>query len=1351
MTEEPRDSGQSPQPRVRPRVRRLLHILAWAAGGFAVVILLALAVLPGMVNSGSLHRYLIGVAKKEATAKLGTNVTLENFTLHVPTLSVDLYGLKVDGAAPYSTPPLLQVKHVRASVRIASIFTGKWYLGGVRIDDPIVWIVEGENGTSNLPTPRPGSGKTHITLFDLAIRHTVIDRGAIYYNDRPHALEADLRDLKMRAAYDTTMHAYDGNLGYRDGHLRYGMRRVIPHSLEASYTVMPEAFELKKATFEIGRSKVLLSGKVEDFTNPTIRASYNATIDTAQAAGLASLSSMAPSGVLRTSGSMQYHRKSGRGILDGLEVEGDATSSSLRLSTAKKQVSLRQLAAHYSLANGNVTLRGLTARALGGQMEARGTMTDISGASHTDVSARLRGISLTHVEQSLLRQEQSTVRMTGRMDASASASWGKTLANLVAHVDTTISGTLSGTHAAREAKALEAADNAASQKAIPVESAIHATYTRDRQRLTLTHSYVRLPQTALTMNGTLSNGHGVAVDLEANNLGELASMAEIFQTSKSSGPLRQLQMAGKASFSGTINGTLLSPHVTGNLSGSHLDFNGTRWNSLRSAIEVSSSGVRLQNAEVRAASGGQVTLDARATLLHWAFDKHGPIAATLEASRVNLADYAKLMKEPMPVTGTVTASLRLHGTAMTLEGSGHIVLADATVYQQPIQTARIDLSGNGNAVRGELLVKVAGGSIKGSATVRPSERTYTVQASSSDLHLGQLQLVKAKKLKCTGMAIISASGQGSFSNPQMNAMVQIPKLVIENSTISGLKLDVNVANKVADATLAASIAQAPIRAKGRIELTGEYPAQVSLDTQPIPLQPLLAAYAPDQAAEMDGKTEIHATLHGPLKQPELLEAHVAIPVLDVAYNKNIQLAAAGPVRLDYRDGVIDVQPAVIQGTDSEIHIQGGFPVTGHAPATLQVTGTVNLKLVRLFNPDLESGGSVKFDIHPETAGNGSAIGGKIQIVNASLGSTNLPVGLQEGNGVLTVTGNRIEVTSFKGTVGGGTVTAQGGISLRPKLGFDLGMTAKNVRILYPRGVREDVGANLRFVGSTTRALLGGSVNIADTSFTPGFDLTSLVNQFSGGVTAPTAPGFAQNVNLNIAVRSTSNLSLVSRTVSVAGSADLLVRGTAAHPAILGRVNVTGGNIIFNGNRFVLSGGTIQFVNPQETRPVVNLTLSTSIQQYDIDIRLNGPVERMHGEYTSNPALPRADIISLLAFGKTTEAGSTNPTPANQAAESLIASQVSSQVTSRISKIAGISQLSINPVLAAGTTQGPPGAVITIRQQVTGNLYITFSTNVASTQSQTIEGEYKLSPRVSISATRDPNGGFAVDTLIKKKW
>jgi translocation and assembly module TamB len=342
------------------------------------------------------------------------------------------------------------------------------------------------------------------------------------------------------------------------------------------------------------------------------------------------------------------------------------------------------------------------------------------------------------------------------------------------------------------------------------------------------------------------------------------------------------------------------------------------------------------------------------------------------------------------------------------------------------------------------------------------------------------------------------------------------------------------------------------------------------------------------------------------------------------------------------------------------------------------------------------------------------------------------------------------IRNFQGTVGGGTLTAQGGVAFQPSVQFDMGVAAKGVRVLYPQGMRENVDANLRFTGTTENAVLGGSVNLSNLSFTPAFDLPTFIDQFSGDVSSPPARGFSENVALNLAVNSTNNVNLTSRALSVNGLANLQVRGTAAEPVILGRVNLDGGDIILNGNRFVLSSGTVQFVDPSKTQPVVNMALSTTIQQYNINLRFNGPAAQMRTEYSSDPSLPQAEIIHLLALGTTSQASAQQAMPAMQTAENLVASQVTSQVTSRISKIAGISQLSISPVLAS-STQSSLGANITIQQRVTGNLFITFSTNLASTQSQTIQGQYQLSPRVALSATRDPNGGFAVDTLIKKSW
>jgi translocation and assembly module TamB len=305
-------------------------------------------------------------------------------------------------------------------------------------------------------------------------------------------------------------------------------------------------------------------------------------------------------------------------------------------------------------------------------------------------------------------------------------------------------------------------------------------------------------------------------------------------------------------------------------------------------------------------------------------------------------------------------------------------------------------------------------------------------------------------------------------------------------------------------------------------------------------------------------------------------------------------------------------------------------------------------------------------------------------------------------------------------------------------------------MLYPDGVREGVSANLTLTGTPAQAALRGQVNIDQLSFSPDFDLSSL-SQFGGGVDEPPSRGFASNLQLNVNLRSSQNVNLVSRTLSVSGSANLRLTGTAAQPVVLGRINLTNGDLLFQGNRYLLQGAVMDFVNPSRTEPNVNASVTTTIQQYNIGLRVEGPLDRLRTSYSSDPALPPADIINLLAFGQTKEAQSAaNAGTSNtQTAEQSIASAVSGQVTNRVQKIAGISHLSVDPTL--GNSQQNAGATITVQQRVTSKIFVTFSTDVTATQRQVIQFQYQATPRVSLSGTRDQNGGFGFDTRITREW
>src|ERR1700693_1109307 len=164
---------------------------------------LALVAVTVVLHSTRFHNYLLSTVQKKASESIGTQVQIQNFALHLTNLSLDLFGLTVHGANPYPDPPLLQVAHAEVGVRIVSALHKKWYLDSFIIDSPVVKVFTDAHGVTNIPVIKSsGSSSSNTSLFDLGIRHAVLDQGAVYYNNRQSALSADLHNVDFRASFD---------------------------------------------------------------------------------------------------------------------------------------------------------------------------------------------------------------------------------------------------------------------------------------------------------------------------------------------------------------------------------------------------------------------------------------------------------------------------------------------------------------------------------------------------------------------------------------------------------------------------------------------------------------------------------------------------------------------------------------------------------------------------------------------------------------------------------------------------------------------------------------------------------------------------------------------------------------------------------------------------------------------------------------------------------------------------------------------------------------------------------------------------------------------------------------------
>jgi translocation and assembly module TamB len=246
-----------------------------------------------------------------------------------------------------------------------------------------------------------------------------------------------------------------------------------------------------------------------------------------------------------------------------------------------------------------------------------------------------------------------------------------------------------------------------------------------------------------------------------------------------------------------------------------------------------------------------------------------------------------------------------------------------------------------------------------------------------------------------------------------------------------------------------------------------------------------------------------------------------------------------------------------------------------------------------------------------------------------------------------------------------------------------------------------------------------------------------MSQFTGGGAPPTGESMADNVKLQVAVQSTSQLSAGTAQLGVEGTANLRIIGTAANPVIIGRADLTSGDIFFAKNQYHLERGLITFANPNQTEPVLNMLITTTINQYNLSITIRGPIQKLQTSYVSDPPLPPIDIINLIARGQTTTEG---------APESFGASQVLAaglgQVSNQVTKLTGIAGLQIDPLIGGNNTN--PSARIGIQKRVTKNFTFTFSTDVTQPQSEIVQGDYQLNKRWSVSVVRDQSGGFSVD-------
>jgi translocation and assembly module TamB len=546
---------------------------------------------------------------------------------------------------------------------------------------------------------------------------------------------------------------------------------------------------------------------------------------------------------------------------------------------------------------------------------------------------------------------------------------------------------------------------------------------------------------------------------------------------------------------------------------------------------------------------------------------------------------------------------------------------------------------------------------------------------------------------------------------------------------------------------------------GEVRLRQDWPLHINLHLVRVDLDPLLALYVRSRAIH-NSTASGDVVVDGPLRDPASLNLSGGLTDLEANAGSN-NFHNDGPIHFDFSRSTLKVDPFKLAGENATFSGNGFVQFKGERSVDFQGQGKIGLQLLQTYDPDITSSGAVNGEMHVTGTLDAPLLRGSVEIQDGAISDINVPSALSDINGKLLLNQNQVTIENLDAHVGGGTISFTGQANLSGKqLNFDVDANAGSVRLRYPPGVSSTANASLHWTGSSSGSVLSGDILVTKLGFTPGFDFGAYLERAAEVSSLPQTDPLLNRIRLDLHLTTTPELQMQTSVIRLQGSADLRVRGSAAKPIMLGRADVFEGEAYFNGTKYRLERGGVTFSNAAVTTPFVDLEAVTRVRDYDVTLSLTGDISRPNGlklNYRSDPPLPTADIIALLAFGQTTQESAemqqtSQSAFSQQASNAMLAAALNATLSNRAQRLFGNSRIKIDPqgLESETSTTTQNGPAVTIEQQVKSNITLSYTTDVSQTSQQVIRAEYNISKNVSIVAIRDQNGVVSFDVKIRRR-
>ncbi len=1324
-----------------------------------------------------------------------------------------IHGLEAPGEVPYA-----HADRLFARVKILSFFLPKVGLNYLEADHPVIHIIVYPDGSTNQPRPKvPSKSNESVTdtIFDLAVDRAEVKDGVALVNQQKIPLNLAANNVGVTITYsspapNSTRDRYMGTIHIEDFTAQRDKAPPLHSKLEVKADAGRNQLNLLSMQLQTGASLLNATGSFENFADPQWKLNVQGKMDIREVQVLAQIDGL-------TQGQVELSLQ-GQGTKSDFTVDGQSKVSGGAYHVDSIHLAGVNAEAAIHLTPDELSLTKMQARLpQGGRVDGdlrivhwlnqapAAAVTPLPPASTRAARKATAVTADKNQQQGTIHAKISGISLNTVMVMVAPPHYRDLGFDTAASGQGTVTWTGSAMAFVADAKLALTPSRITPPGQVPLTGTVDAQYSNVTGTVNIRNFVGQTPGTQMQVSGALgvypiTRASQIQANLTTTNLGEFdrtltaLGLAAGDKTGVQAIPVR---LHGEAQFQGTVTRSLLMPDVKGYLTATNFDLIFTpaelelykqpspkpptemiaaqpaapsaeenttpaertvHWDSLDAQAEYSPDKISVDQAVMvhgptHIHLSGE--LDAhQITRRHSSFDEQSAIRADVGVQKAAVSDLLLMAGVKVPVTGTIDLQTHVRGELTNLSGGGHISVQGGEIYGEPYRSLSTELHFVGKEIDATNLAFLQdGGRVSGYGGYNLTTKEFHFSAQGTGFDLAHFKRLKELKHNLAGGLAFEAHGNGTLESPSLEANLHLTHLNIDDKASGYIDVTAHTQGKALLADANAHMSNAQVEVHAQTQLVGDYQTEARVVLSNLDLDPILRTFS------VSGIT-VHSsiagtgTVTGPLLRPRNLSGDATIQQFSIAL-AGIPLKSDGPMHMTIARGRLHLDPLRIVGDDTSIRAQGsvGLFVASH-DLDLHTNGAVNMKLAQSFDPDIVAAGHVDFNMDALGTFQRPSLTGQVKFTNVSLALQDFPNGLSQMNGTLAFDQDRLDVKDLTAVSGGGRLRLGGFLTYQQGVYGDLTATAKDVRVRYPQGVSSMANANLRLQGTLNSLLLSGNVTI--TRFVLGSDLDlAAFNSASSGIMLPPDQNAPSNhVRLDVHIVSAPELDFQNSYAKLAGDVDLRLRGTLAQPSLLGHISVTEGSATFAGTKYSLQHGDIYFTNPLRIDPVIDVSATARVEDYDITIGLNGSPSKLTPTFRSEPPLSEQDIFALLALGRTQEeqqiyTNMQQQAGVNSTADTLLGGALNATVSSRIQKLFGGGSVKIDPNFVSGT--GNSTARITVEEQVSKNATLTYATNVNSTAEQLIQAQWNITQTFSVIAVRDESGVFSLIFKVRRRY